>query len=263
MGFWRNVILCSALWGLAFQAGYRIGKQDIIRIEVAGETELSQELTVSEKGTVSYAMLGELAVERLTATELSELIRKLLIEKKILTQPGVSIAIKEYRSQAATILGEVRTPGKFFMKGSEILLDVIVQAGGLTAGAGEITISRTEAGGHRVLTVNADDLLRDRTPIESGDVIFVRAKPIAQVFVSGDVVAGKPLVFAEGMTVSQAIVMAGGLTRFGSKSKISIRRTEGGQDVILRVNLSDIEKGKAKDIGLLPNDHVFVGRRIF
>jgi polysaccharide export outer membrane protein len=208
-------------------------------------------------------MLGEVTVERLTASELAELFRKLLIERKILTQPAVSVSVKEYRSQAVTILGEVRTPGRFFLKGAEVLLDVIVQAGGLMPSAGEVILSRTGADGHQVITVNPVDLMKDRTPVASGDVIFVRNRPVEQVFVSGDVVAGKPLPFVDGMTVSQAIVMAGGLTRFGSKSKISIRRTENGKDVMLRVNLADIEKAKAKDVRLMPNDHVFVGRRFF
>jgi polysaccharide export outer membrane protein len=251
------------LAGFAYSSEYRIGRQDVIRIDVTGEPELSLELTVSEKGAISYIMFGEVTVERLTASELAEKVRKLLVERKILTQPNVSVSVKEYRSQAVTVLGEVRTPGKFFLKGAEVLLDVIVQAGGLAPGAGEIIISRIGVDGHPVIAVNSADLMKDRTPVASGDVIFVRNKPVEQVFVSGDVVAGKPLAFVDGMTVSQAIVMAGGLTRFGNKSKISIRRTENGKDVMLKVNLSDIEKGKAKDVRLMPNDHVFVGRRLF
>jgi polysaccharide biosynthesis/export protein len=263
MKLWTIAALCAALVGFAYPSEYRIGKQDVIRIDVTGEPELSQELTISEKGTISYALFGEVAVERLTASELADKIRNLLVERKILTQPNVSVSVKEYRSQAVTILGEVRTPGKFFLKGEEVLLDVIVQAGGLTPGAGEVVISQTVAERHQMITVNSADLMKDRTPVASGDVIFVRNKPVEQVFVSGDVVTGKSLAFTDGMTVSQAIIMAGGLTRFGSKSKISIRRTEKGKDVMLKVNLSDIEKGKAKDVRLMPNDHVFVGRRLF
>jgi polysaccharide biosynthesis/export protein len=255
--------LCAALVGFAYPSEYRIGRQDVIRIDVTGEPEMSQDLTVSEKGTINYIMFGEVTADQLTASELADKVRKLLVERKILTQPNIRVSVKEYRSQDVTILGEVRTPGKFYLKGAEVLLDVIVQAGGLAPGAGEVIISRTSADGHPVITVKSDDLIKDRTPVVSGDVIFVRTKPVEQVFVSGDVAAGKPLVFTDGMTVSQAIVMAGGLTRFGSKSKISIRRTENGKDVIVQVNLSDIEKGKAKDVRLMPNDHVFVGRRLF
>jgi polysaccharide biosynthesis/export protein len=255
--------LCVALTGFAYSSEYKIGRQDVIRVDVVGEPDLSQELTVSEKGAISYAMFGEVGVEQLTVSELTEKIRKLLVEKKILTQPNVSVSVKEYRSQAVTILGEVRTPGKIFLKGSEVLLDVVVQAGGLTPGAGEIDISRSGSEGHNVIAIGSADLMKDRTSVVSGDVIFVRNKPVEQVFVSGDVTAGKSLTYVEGMTVSQAIIMAGGLTRFGSKSKISIRRTENGKTVILRINLSDIEKGKSKDVRLTPNDHVFVGRRFF
>jgi polysaccharide biosynthesis/export protein len=255
-------VIVSALLSLGFQGSYRVGRLDVIRIEVAGEPELSREAAVSEKGTISYAMLGEISVEGLTVSEVSETIRKGLIERKILVQPAVLVSVKEYRSQLVTVLGEVKNPGKFFLKGPETVLGVIAEAGGITSSAGDVSVSRTDGTAHRVISIKAADLLTDATPIASGDVIFVRTRPVAQVFVSGDVTSGRPLNYNEGMTVSQAIVMAGGLTRFGSKSKITIRRTEGEKDVIIRVNLADIERGKARDVPLLPNDHVFVGRRI-
>jgi protein involved in polysaccharide export with SLBB domain len=67
----------------------------------------------------------------------------------------------------------------------------------------------------------------------------------------------------EGMTFSQAILMVGGLNRFGSKSKITLKRVSEGKETITQVNLGDIEKGKAKDIPLRPNDTIIVGRRVF
>ncbi|HYK88647.1 MAG TPA: SLBB domain-containing protein, partial [Acidobacteriota bacterium] len=129
--------------------------------------------------------------------------------------------------------------------------------------AGDITIHRTTPKGPEIITVDATKLLSDTTPLQSGDVILVRPKEISQVFVSGEVVAGKPLTHTSGLTVSEAILMAGGLTRFGSKSKITIRRSTDGKEELIRVNLADIEKGKTKDVPLMPNDHVIVGRRIF
>ena len=262
-GSWMVILICACLEASGFQAGYKVGRMDVIRIEVAGDPDFSRDAVVSEMGTISYGIVGEIKVEGLTAGEISEVVRKALIDRRILVRPSVFVSIKEYRSQSATVLGEVKNPGRYYLKGSEKLLDVIAEAGGANPTAGEISISRTAAGAHRILTVKAGDLLRDSTPIESGDVIFIKPKPVSQVFVSGDVAAGKPLTYTEGMTVSQAIIMAGGLSRFGSKSKITIRRTENDKEILIKVNLSEIEKGKAKDVPLLPNDHVFVGRRIF
>ncbi|HYK91718.1 MAG TPA: polysaccharide biosynthesis/export family protein, partial [Acidobacteriota bacterium] len=100
------------------------------------------EATVSDKGTISYNILGELQVEGLTASEIAELIRKELINRKLLTQPTVTVVVKTYRSQSTTVLGEVRTPGKYYLQGPDRLIDVIAAAGGLTSVAGDITIHR-------------------------------------------------------------------------------------------------------------------------
>jgi polysaccharide export outer membrane protein len=248
---------------VALQGSYKVGRMDVIKVEVAGDPEFTAEATVSDKGTISYGILGELRVENLTVSEITELIQKELVRRKLLTQPTVTVVVKTYRSQSVTILGEVRTPGKYYLQGPEKLVDVIAGAGGITPNAGDIIINRTRPMEPEIITIKSSALLSDTTPLESGDVILVRTREISQVFVSGEVMAGKPMTYVEGLTVSQAILMAGGLNRFGSKKAITIRRREDGKEAIVKVNLSDIEKGKAKDIPLMPNDQIFVGRRIF
>ena len=247
----------------AFQGSYRVGKLDVIRIEVSGDPEFTTEATVSDKGTVSYGMVGEIPIEGLTVSEIADRIKKELVARQLLTQPTVTVVVKEYRSQSVTILGEVRTPGRYYLRGPDKLVDLIATAGGVSANAGDITINRTTPAGADIITVKPSELLSDSTALRSGDVILVRLREVSQVFVSGEVVAGKPLTYVEGMTLSQAILMAGGLNRFGSKKGITIRRPRGEKEEVIKANLSDIERGKVKDVLLLPNDHIYVGRRIF
>jgi polysaccharide biosynthesis/export protein len=247
---------------------YKVGKRDVLSILVPGNPDFSLETTaVSDEGSIGYPILGDVDVDGLTVAEIAEKIRTGLIEKKLLLQPTVSVEVKEYRSQSVTILGEVKTTGKHFLKGRERLLDVLAEAGGLSSAAGEININRVTPEGSQNIVIKTFELLTDtanKNPLlVSGDVIFIRTKETAQVFVSGEVAAEKPLTYVEGMTVYQAVVTAGGLTRFGSKSKVKIKRTANGKEEIISVNLSDIEKGKQKDVLLLPNDQVIVGRRVF
>ena len=243
---------------------YKVGKQDVLRIDVPGEMELSREsVTVSPAGSINLPFIGELKVEGLNTTQISDLIRGILVEKKILNQPLVTVTVREYRSQPVTVLGEVRTTGKYYLRSTEKLLDKIAEAGGLTANAGDITLSRSKAGGVEMITVKSENLLSDATLLQPGDVVLVKTREVKQVYVSGEVVSGRPITHVEGLTLSQAILIAGGLTRFGSKSKITVKRTVNGEEVLIRANLADIERGKTKDILLLPNDAVVVGRRIF
>jgi polysaccharide export outer membrane protein len=257
--------LCaSRSLSLADQDSYRVGKQDVLKIEVAGDPEFSRDSApVSDNGTISLPVLGELKVEGMTLTEISELIRTTLIERKLLTQPVISVQVRDYRSQAITIMGEVRTTGKYYLKGPEKLIDKIVDAGGLTPTAGDIVITRATREGIQNIEVKNKEIPQDATQLKAGDVIFVRPKEIEQVYVSGEVVSGRAINYVEGMTVSQAILIVGGLNRFGSKSKITLKRSTEGKEKITRVNLGDIEKGKAKDIPLKPNDTIVVGRRVF
>jgi polysaccharide export outer membrane protein len=257
--------LCASLaFSLAQQESYRVGRQDVLKIDVAGDPEFSRDAaTVSDSGTISFPVLGELKVEGLTLPEISELIRSTLIERKLLTQPVVSILVKEYRSQAITILGEVRTTGKYYLKGPEKLIDKIVDAGGLTPTAGDIVITRSTPEGIKNIEIKNKEIAQDATRVNAGDVIVVRLKEILQVYISGEVVSGRAINYMEGMTLSQAILMVGGLNRFGSKSKITLKRVSERKETITQVNLGDIEKGKAKDIPLQPNDTIIVGRRIF
>jgi polysaccharide export outer membrane protein len=257
--------LCASMTlTLLAQESYRVGKQDVLKIEVAGDPEFSRDsATVSENGAISLPVIGELKVEGLTLPEISELVRSTLVGRKLLTKPVVLVEVKDYKSQAITILGEVRATGKYYLKGPEKLIDKVVEAGGLTATAGDIVITRSTPEGLKNIEVKNREIPQDATRLKAGDVIVVRPKEIAQVYVSGEVVSARAINYIEGMTISQAILMVGGLNRFGSKSKITLKRVTDGKETITQVNLGDIEKGKAKDVPLHPNDAIVVGRRIF
>ena len=82
-----------------------------------------------------------------------------------------------------------------------------------------------------------------------------------QVFVIGHVVQPRVIALKDKtITVSWAIAMAGGAARDGKTSRVRIIREipSGGKQEIL-VDLSAIQKQKAIDIALVPNDIVEVG----
>ncbi len=260
--FFLGGVSAPSLW--PFQESYRIGKLDVLKIEVPEDTEFSREsITVSENGTISFPVLGEIKVEGLTAGGAAQVIRAALIKQQILTQPLVTVTVKEYRSQPVTLLGEVKTTGRYYLRGEERLLDKIAEAGGFLPNSGDVSITRNTADGSQTINIKSADILQNKTILQSGDIIFVRTKEASMIFVSGEVTTIKPISYMDGLTLSQAILMAGGLNRFGSKSKITIKRKTDGKEAIIKVNLADIEKGKAKDILLQPNDSILVGRRVF
>ena len=79
-----------------------------------------------------------------------------------------------------------------------------------------------------------------------------------QVTVLGEVKEPGSFPFTDGMTVVQAAALAGGLDENHAAARTTITRQEGGSQVVIRVPFSEISKGRARNIELLPNDVVFV-----
>jgi len=113
---------------------YTLGKDDVIKVTVRNQSEFSGQFIVGPDGNIQYTFVGDIKAEGLTKEQLKDKITKTLL--KYVKIPEVSISILAYRSKFVYILGEVRRPGKYPMKGDEIKLrDAIVQAGLLTRDA--------------------------------------------------------------------------------------------------------------------------------
>jgi polysaccharide export outer membrane protein len=143
------------------------------------------------------------------------------------------------------VSGEVRSPGKITMAGKTTLLEALALAGSLTPNAStEIVITRrgsNPAAPIEEVRVNRRDIETGRAGqdlfLHEGDVIFV---PKAQTFyISGLVRNPGSYVLDPGMTVEQAIALAGGLTERGSDRGIVISRMVKGTSVDLGVTKLD------------------------
>jgi polysaccharide export outer membrane protein len=106
------------------------------------------------------------------------------------------------------------------------------------------------------------DLVNLELPLRNGDI--VTALPKAFVTVDGEVSRPGRYPIEADLTVTGAVSLAGGLTRFGS-SNVKLRRTdpESGRVTIVEVDLKDVRNGKKPDVPLLPNDVISVSRRVF
>lgn len=90
---------------------YRLGAGDTISIIVFDEKDLSMEkVKLSDAGTISYPMLGEI---RVLGLKVSDLQRKVTdeLKGKYLVNPKVTVTIDEYRD--VFVIGQVHKPGSF------------------------------------------------------------------------------------------------------------------------------------------------------
>jgi polysaccharide export outer membrane protein len=250
---------------------YVVGPGDVVEIDVFGNDDLSRTATVQTNGSVTLPLLGDVAVSGLAPRAIAEKLKDLL-GRDYLVNPQVEVRVKDYLSQFVSVVGEVQAPGRKPIKGRTRLIDALVEAGGFNARAsGEVVVTRisgTFPGGSHVLTVRLGGTLTPESqraiesPLVSGDIIS--ASPREYVTVEGEVQRPNRYPIDGELSVTGALSLAGGLTRFGS-SDVKVRRLDPqtGQIQIREVSLKAIRKGKEPDLVLMPNDVISVPRRIF
>ena len=127
---------------------YHIGASDKLEIEVFQVPDLSGVETVNSRGYINMPLIGMVPVAGLTEQQAEQLIADKL-GKDFLQDPQVNIDIIEYVSQQITILGSVKAPGMYPLKGRTTLLQAIALAGGpeRIADEEEIVVFRTDKTG--------------------------------------------------------------------------------------------------------------------
>lgn len=249
---------------------YKIGLQDQLKITVFDEADMSTTYRVDADGFITFPLIGRVSASGATIAELEQRITTALANGYI-RNPQVRIEIDQYKSQSVYVIGEVRSPGKITMTGSSMtLLEALALAGSPTANASNEVIvvhpSRPLTTGTTVsadpnaegtrITVNRRDLELGKVgqdiALLDGDIINV---PVAQRFyISGYVRNPGFYVLDPGMTVAQAIALAGGLNERGSDRRMTATRILNGKSTEVRVELED---------RVQPNDTINIAARFF
>lgn len=158
-----------------------VGPGDVFTMEVMGEKDLPREYQIASDGTVDIPYLQTVHLAGLEPHEISRLIRKLLIEKQILSDPSVVVQVKEYNSRRVTIMGQVAKPGTFPYTTGLTLIQALSQAGGPTgiANLDKVNLTRRTDGGSRTVVISIGTIMEGRSadiPLQSGDRIFVHER---------------------------------------------------------------------------------------
>jgi len=157
--------------------GFVIGPGNVLDINVLGESELSLPVLVTEAGTISYPLLGEVSVAGFTPMKLERRLEELLAEN-YLVSPRVTIFIREYGK--ISVLGQIKKPGSYQYREQLTVTGAIALGGGLTdiADPNDTQVIRSEDGGKKVMRVRLKDILEggeeeDDVVLRPGDIVFV------------------------------------------------------------------------------------------
>jgi len=249
---------------------YVIGPQDNLSITVVGEEELTKNFRVDTDGTLTFPFLGRVPAAGLTLEDLQRRLTTLLKAGEILRNPQVRVEVDQYKSRSVFVIGEVRVPGKITMTGTTLtLLEALAQAGSPTANASsEIIVVHPSRSGTTVGGVPGADIEGERITVkrrdlelgiagreivlQDGDIINV---PVAERFyIYGYVRNPGTYILDPGMTLQQAIALAGGLADRGSDRRIKAKRVINGKLTEVSLRLED---------KVLANDTIDIPSRFF
>ena len=261
VGFAVGAAACALSFMLrAAPATEQLGPGDTVRITVFQSPDLTTEARISERGTLAFPLLGEVAVADLAPLEAGQLIAKRLREGRFVRDPQVNVTLLELRSRQVSVLGEVARPGPYPLEEArETLTGVLARAGGVTANGDDnvIVITRRNGTAARVVVdvpamYRSGDLSAD-VELADGDTIFVPAAPLFYVYGA----AQRPGAYRlEPQTsVLRALTLGGGLAPRGTERGLTIhRRMPDGSEKEIAAKLTDL---------LEPNDILRVRESVF
>jgi polysaccharide export outer membrane protein len=231
-------------------AGYRIGADDIVEVDVLGQSDFKTRARVRSDGTVTLPYLGVVPVAGETAITLADKLGAQLKAGGYYAKPIVSVEVLSFVSNYVVVLGEVGAAGLQPVDREYRLSEIIARAGGIRPSAAEdVTLThpdgKTEKFRYDKLASGGPS---DDPAVKAGDKIFVAAAE--QYYIYGQVNAPGVYPIRSDMTVRRALGRSGGLTPSGSTGRVKVFRN--GEE--RKIKLDEL---------LQPGDVVVVGQRAF
>ncbi|MGD0497941.1 MAG: polysaccharide biosynthesis/export family protein [Bryobacteraceae bacterium] len=258
---------------------YVLGPNDLISVHIMDAEDISDKpMRIDGNGNIRIPMVGRLHAAGLTAEDLEGKLTERL--KEWIKEPDVTVSVMEVHSQPVTVLGSVRGPGVLQVQGRTPLAEVLALVGGPAEGAGSsVKITRRLewgqiplpgarndlSGQYSVAEASLNLILDAENPTENiliypYDVIFVQHARM--VYVLGTVARAGGFILGdrEGLSVLQALTLAGGTVGGASPKKARILRAApaGGNLQEIPVDLAKVIATHAADVALQPEDILYV-----
>ncbi|MGQ0749532.1 MAG: polysaccharide export protein EpsE [Betaproteobacteria bacterium] len=223
----------------------RLGTGDGVRVTVFQYPDLTTETRISQRGTITFPLVGEVKVEGLTPAAAGAEIARQLKRGKFLLNPQVHVATTEVRSRQVSVLGQVNKPGRYALdETSAKLTDILALAGGVNPlGADTVSVVLNRNGKAQKMEIDVAEMVRSgdlskNIDLRPGDTIYVQRAPT--FYIHGEVRRAGSYRYEDSMTVMQAISLGGGLTERATERGINIsRRGPNGQLQRMDVTLTD------------------------
>ena len=237
---------------------YRLASGDSIRISLFQNPDMTLETRVSEDNTITYPLIGSVAIGGLELGAAEKKIATALKDGGFFKQPQVNIQLMEVRGNKVAVLGQVNKAGTFPLQTTTRVSQMLAEAGGQTInGADRVVLTGTRDGQAFRREIDIDALYREKgeedVVLAGGDTIYVPRAPMFYIY--GEVLKPGNYKIDRNMTMRQAISAGGGLTLRGTERRLKVvRATPQGKSDKVAVEL---------DEPVLPGDVVYVAESLF
>ncbi len=240
---------------------YRIGAGDVLDIHLLNDRNPRQSTlyTVLAGGVLDYPLLKDpLTVSGMTTEELSAHLIADLRHRGVYDRPQFRVSVREYNSHAVLVSGLVGDPGTKILRREAVPLYVVVAEAQPKAEAGRAVVFSHATG--KTTPIDLNDAAGMAMLVQQGDVVNLTARPPEFFYIGGEIGAPGQKNYNVGMTLTQAVLASGGVTRLaGAKVKVS-RQGADGRLVPVEYNLQEIEAGAVPDPAIRAGDRIEVSR---
>ena len=242
---------------LALTKVYRVGPGDVLDVRINDTTTPQSTLfTITPAGLLEHPILAEpmqvggLSVEEISANVESDLKRRALMES-----PKVSVAVRDYASHTILVSGLVKDSGTKVLRREAIPLYVVVADAQPLPEAAKVTVVRSET--NQTYEMDLAQPAEMNLLVRPGDVITLHANATQFLYIGGEVKSPGEKTYRRGLTLTQALIAAGGVTNKAKEARLG-RDDGNGYLTVTKVKLKDIESGKVPDPLVRPGDRIMI-----
>lgn len=180
---------------------YVIGNGDVIDVEVFDVKELSREVRVSQTGSIGIPLVPvRLHVAGLTEVQTEQKITEVLEAHGLVSNPQVSVSVKERKSKPITVVGAVLHAMVYQADRPVTILEVLAEAGGIANDAGDTVIvtrpsQEPPADSLGPPAIGPEDPASTTAPKESTSTGAARAEPASSAGSASNISSASKNVF--------------------------------------------------------------------
>jgi protein involved in polysaccharide export with SLBB domain len=249
----------SPILNVATPSSYELGPGDEILISIWGAAENEYSSLISREGFVKVERIGPVYLSGLTITEAKNKLKRSLSKIYSGINSSQNSEFKVYldlsllntRSIVVNVTGNVVAPDTYTVSSLSTVLNVLYSAGGPND-SGSYRNIKVIRNGKNIKTIDLYDYfskgIYESFSLRDQDVILVPNYQ-KRIFVNGEFKNKGIFEVKDGEKLSDLIKYSGGISSFGVKEKLFIKRNDG-----LFRQAEDVKKSKFSDYNLFDGD---------